>query len=310
MSSSEAETSQALVEATSSGQPVLLVDPARTSRDKGVAVLAALGYRPRGATDAFEAHALVDGAHCVIAVHPEAQAMYPRLRSAGIPLVASFSGKQPRAASLAAHLGADAFVLRPYRKETLQQALYAAANARLLRDRAQRAELALADLSGVHRTPQHAGLLHIDLFKTLLPVEIRRARRHGYPIALCVVAIDPLPQLKMTERVSEQLVQACEPMVRGAVRDVDLAVRYRDGRFLVFLPHTDARGAEAVGRRIVEHIRNCRFRHAGVTLMVTASVGIAAPRNGKSPSFARLIKDAHAAVKAAQLKGGDRAVVR
>jgi diguanylate cyclase (GGDEF)-like protein len=292
------------------GQTVLLVDPTRTSREKGTAVLAALGVKPRSAADTFEAHALVDGASVVIAVHPTAQAMYPRLKAAGIPFVASFSGKQPKAAAIAGHLGADAYVLRPYKREMVGQAIYAATNARLLRERALRAELALADVSGVQRHEHHSGLLHIDLFKTLLPMEIRRARRHGYPIAICVVALDPLPHLPMTEQLSAELLAACEPLVRGAVRDVDLAVRYGDGRFLVFLPHTDARGAESVGRRIVGQIRSCRWKQLGVTMMVTASVGIAAPRGGAAPSFARLIKDAHAAVKAAQLKGGDRAVVR
>jgi diguanylate cyclase (GGDEF)-like protein len=150
-------------------------------------------------------------------------------------------------------------------------------------------------------------MLHIDLFKTLLPMEIRRARRHGYPIAICVVSLDPLPN---TRHVSADLVALCEPLLRAAVRDVDLAVRYGKERFLVFLPHTDLRGAEVVGRRVVEQIRNCRFKTGGVTLMVTASVGIASPRAGKSASFSRLIRDAHAAVKAAQLKGGDRFVVR
>jgi diguanylate cyclase (GGDEF)-like protein len=288
-------------------QTVLILDPVRTSREKGAAVLDALGYKPATAADVFEAHALVDGASAVIAVHPASEAIYARLKTQGIPLVASFSGKQPRAAALAAHVGADAFVLRPYKRETLMQALYAASNARLLRERALRTELALADVTGVARHNETSGLLHIDLFKQLLPLEIRRARRHGYPIALCVVSIDPLPN---AQHVSAELVAACEPLLRHAVRDVDLAVRYGDGRFLVFLPHTDAKGAEAVGKRIVDQIRNCRFRAGGVTLMVTASVGIATPRPGKAPSFARLIKDAHAAVKAAQLKGGDRAVVR
>ncbi len=295
------------VSQSSVSQSVLIVDPARTSRDKGMAVIAALGFKPRGASDSFEAHALVDGASVVIAVHPTAQDMYPRLKSTGVPLIASFSGKQPRAAALAAHIGADAFILRPYKREFMTQALFAAANARLLRERALRAEMALGDVSGVSRNADKLGLLHIDLFKTLLPLEIRRARRHGYPIAICVVSIDPLPNL---QHMSQDLVIACEPLLRGAVRDVDLAVRYGDGRFLVFLPHTDARGAEAVGKRIVDQIRSVRFKQAGVTLMVTASVGIATPRNGKAPSFARLIRDAHAAVKAAQLKGGDRAVVR
>jgi diguanylate cyclase (GGDEF)-like protein len=286
---------------------VLIIDPQKPSRDKGAAVLDALGYEPRLANDAFEAHALIDGTAAVIAAHPAALEIYPRLRNMGVPFVASLSSRQARPAATAHNIGADAYVLRPYKKDTLAIALYAAANARLLRDRALRAELALADVSGVKRRDSTSGMLHIDLFKTLLPLEIRRARRHGYPIAICVVSLDPLPKAK---EVTAEMAFACEPFIRGAVRDVDLAVRYGDGRFLVFLPHTDLRGAEAVGKRIVTEIRNCRMRAGGVEAILTASVGIATPRPGKPPSFARLIRDAHMAVKAAQLKGGDRAVVR
>ena len=81
------------------------------------------------------------------------------------------------------------------------------------------------------------------------------------------------------------------------------------GDFWCFCRTRTAGGAKAVGRRIVEGIRTCRFRSGGVTLMVTASVGIASLRRGKAISFARLIRDAHTAVKAAQLKGGDRATL-
>lgn len=286
---------------------VLLVDPNKQQRDKGAAVLDALGYEPRVAADAFEAHALVDGTGAVVASHPAALELYPRLRTMGIPFVASLSARQARPSAIAHNIGADAYVIRPYKKDMLGIALFAAANARMLRDRAVRAELALADVSGVKRRDSTSGMLHIDLFKTLLPLEIRRARRHGYPIAICVVSLDPLPNAK---EVTAEMAAACEPFIRGAVRDVDLAVRYGDGRFLVFLPHTDLRGAEAVGRRVVNEIRNCRLRAGGVEMILTASVGIATPRPGKPPSFARLIRDAHMAVKAAQLKGGDRAVVR
>jgi diguanylate cyclase (GGDEF)-like protein len=286
---------------------VLVIDPAKASRDKAAQQLAAIGFTPRLAADAFEAHALVDGSAAVVAVHPAAEEIYPRLRASGIPLIASFAVRTARPTVIADSIGADAFVTRPYKQDMLASALYAASGARLLRERAVRAELALADVSGVPRDRERSGLLHIDLFKTLLPLEIRRARRHGYPIAICVVSLDPLPNLR---HISPELAHACEPLLRGAVRDVDLAVRYGEGRFLVFLPHTDARGAESVGKRIVNEIRNCRFKASGVTLMVTASVGIATPRPGHVPSFARLIRDAHAAVKAAQLKGGDRAVVR
>jgi diguanylate cyclase (GGDEF)-like protein len=288
-------------------ETVLLIDAAKPTRERGAALIRDLGFTARAAVDAFEAHALIDAASMAIVSHPHAADVYPRLKAAGIPFIAAFAQKTKRAAALAAELGADAYVIKPYRIDALGLALYAAKGARLLRQRAVRAELALADVSGVPREHDRSGLLHIDLFKTLLPLEIRRARRHGYPIAICVVSLDPLPN---SRHVSPEVAAACEPFLRGAVRDVDLAVRYGEGRFLVFLPHTDGRGADAVGRRICGEIRNCRFKAGGVQLMVTASVGIATPRPGKTPSFARLIRDAHAAVKAAQLKGGDRAILR
>ncbi len=288
-------------------QKILIIDPAKSSRDKAAAMVQALGHTPQPCADAFEGHALVDGASAVLAAHPAAQDIYPRLRAAGIPLIASFQTRQPLPTQTASEIGADAFVIRPYRRDTLSIALYSAFGAALLRERAVRAELALADMTGVRRQSDHAGLLHADVFKTLLPLEIRRARRHNYPIAICVVQLDPLPN---AHPITPQLVDATEPFIRSAVRDVDLAVRYGEGRFLVFLPHTDQTGARAVGQRIVEGMRGCRFRSGGVTLMVTASVGIAALRPGKSISFARLLRDAHAAVKAAGLKGGDQAIMR
>jgi diguanylate cyclase (GGDEF)-like protein len=293
----------------SDGQPqtILIIDPAKGSREKCAAILEGLGHAARIAADAFEGHALVDGTAAVIGVHPHAAPIYPRLKAAGIPLIASFTAKQGHPAGTALEIGADAYVVRPYRRDVLSLALYSGLAARLLRDRAVRAEMALAQVTGVFSGRHSIGMLHADVFKSLLPLEIRRARRHGYPIAICVVSLDPLPD---AHPVTPELVAACEPFLRSAVRDVDLAVRYGDGRFLVFLPHTDGPGAITVGKRIVAGFRNCRFRAGGVTLMVTASVGIATPREGKAPSFARLIRDAHAALKAAQLKGGDRAIVR
>jgi diguanylate cyclase (GGDEF)-like protein len=286
---------------------VLLIDPVKPSRDKCAKLLEQLGYEARVANDVFEAHALIDGTVAVIAAHPAALDLYPRLRATGIPFIAAFPAKERAPGDVAHHIGADAYVLRPYRKEPLSAALFAASSARMVRDRALRAELALAHVSGVNRRDSKSGLLHLDLFKTLLPMEIRRARRHGYPIAICVVSLDPLPE---AQELTADISLACESSIRGAVRDVDLAVRYGEGRFLLFLPHTNARGAEAVGVRILHYLRKCRAKINGVEVKLSASVGIATPRIGQPPSFSRLIRDAHAAVKAAQLKGGDRAILR
>ena len=295
---------------TNRAQSVLVIEPQRAARERAGKLIEALGYEPRLAETVLEAHALFDHVSAVVAAHPASMSIYPRLRSTGTPLVAAFGIKDGEPAEVAREIGADAYVMRPYRQEMLGVALYSCSVTRLLRERATRVETALGDLSGGGADDEYKGksnLLHIDLFKTLLPMEIRRARRHGYPIAICVVALDPLPDAR---KLSVELVSASEPLIRRAVRDVDLLVRYGEGRFLVFLPHTDAKGAAAVGNRIVTEIRSCRFKTQGVELMLTSSVGIASPKSGAMPSFARLIRDAHTALRAAQLKGGDRAIVR
>jgi diguanylate cyclase (GGDEF)-like protein len=291
---------------TNRAQSVLVIEPSRAARERAGKLIEDLGYEARLAADVLEAHALFDQAGAVLAAHPNSAEIYPRLRATGTPLIAAFATKIGKPGETAREIGADAFVHRPYKIEALEIALYAANMARMLRDRASRAELALSELADGDEQNK-SNLLHIDLFKTLLPLEIRRARRHGYPIAICVVTLDPLPN---AQELSPDIAAACEPLLRGAVRDVDLLVRYGDGRFLVFLPHTDGVGADTVGKRIVSQIRSCQFKASGVELKVTSSVGIASPKAGTMPSFSRLIREAHTALRAAQLKGGDRAIVR
>jgi PleD family two-component response regulator len=86
------------------------------------------------------------------------------------------------------------------------------------------------------------------------------------------------------------------------IRDIDLPVDYADGRFLVFLPYTDLAGAERVGERLEREVR----QQGGPTV----SVGIAALEKGKGVSFAKLVRDAAMALRAAQLKGGAQVVVK
>jgi diguanylate cyclase (GGDEF)-like protein len=291
------------------GLTVLVIEPQKAARERAGKLVEALGHEVRLAESVLDAHALFDQSNAVIASHPHAAEIYPRLRATGTPLVASFATKEARPEDIAREIGADAYVLRPYRQDMLGVALYACSVTRLLRERAARVETALGQFSD-GESPDKSELLHIDLFKTLLPLEIRRARRHGYPIAICVAAVDPYSAGGERRQPSPEIAAACEPLMRRAVRDVDLLVRYGEGRFLVFLPHTDAKGADTVGKRIVGEIRACQFKTGGVELKITTSVGIASPKAGTTPSFARLIREAHTALRAAQLKGGDRAIVR
>src|SRR5207302_5913095 len=92
---------------------------------------------------------------------------------------------------------------------------------------------------------------HFDFFKRMLLFEILRAKRYGYDLAVCLVALDPQPCLeRVAADVRHELEAAIAVAIRGAIPDIDIPVHYSAGRYLIFLPHTDAAGAEKVGRRI------------------------------------------------------------
>ena len=108
---------------------------------------------------------------------------------------------------------------------------------------------------------------------------------------------------KLRTRVASALV--------SCVRDIDLPVDFADDRFLVFLPYTDLAGAERAGRRIAAAVNSFGgIQVDGETYSISVSIGIAALRVGKPVSFAQIMRDASAAVRASQLKGGGRVVVR
>ena len=167
----------------------------------------------------FEAHALIDGDGGGDGVASgRARALPAAARRWACRSIASLSSRQAaRRRRSRDHIGADAFVLRPYKKEMISIALYrggqraAAARAGAARGAgAGRRDAACA------RRDSTSGMLHIDLFKTLLPLEIRRARRHGYPIAICVVSIDPLPNAQRRDGGAGDGVRAARCAARCA----------------------------------------------------------------------------------------------
>lgn len=232
-------------------------------------------------------------------------------------VIASMSGPASTAAERCEQAGADLLTLRPHSKDSLCAVLRAASvlcadrqkiltmrgNEEILRERLQR--YGQADAA--------TGFQHFDFFKHMLIVELKRAKRYGYSLAACVVATDPWPadQPEPSMTTATKLRTRVATAISTCIRDIDIPVDYADDRFLVLLPYTDIQGAERVGRRIAMSVRKQgSLRDGDVDYTMTVSVGIAALRPNKPVSFARLMRDANAAVRASQLKGGGRVVVR
>ncbi|RZI83821.1 MAG: GGDEF domain-containing protein, partial [Pseudomonas sp.] len=145
----------------------------------------------------------------------------------------------------------------------------------------------------------------------VLDVEIARARRQGYPVALVMMDLDffkafndrygHLAGDQCLRRVAEVLGQALK-------RPADLAVRYGGEEFTLLLPDTDGHGAGLIVQETLQQLRRLAIEHAGSPFgVVSASAGIAVAHPAQQPiSSQALVAEADAALYEAKRQGRDR----
>jgi hypothetical protein len=156
--------------------------------------------------------------------------------------------------------------------------------------------------------PDPRGLQPFEVFQRVLELEIRRARRYEYPlaVALFAVAIDPPPPPAgilgiLRARAGNALIDT--------IRDIDLATQLDHERFLVLLPYTDLTGAAGLGRRVIAAVAELDPVVSGGRTFPPRVVGaVAGGSPGQPLSFAKLMKDATRALEQARRDGAELAV--
>jgi GGDEF domain-containing protein len=143
-------------------------------------------------------------------------------------------------------------------------------------------------------------------FKEVLAVEVKRARRHGFPVALALIAFDPLDP-GAREALREPLFGGLALAIRRSLRDTDYPVQYSAGRVVALMPHTGAQEALAVTRRICERVAKASLASGDRVLRPTVSIGVAAAlAHGGELSFPDLVQHAQQAMERAMAAGGNR----
>ncbi|MBI4510187.1 MAG: diguanylate cyclase [Deltaproteobacteria bacterium] len=154
------------------------------------------------------------------------------------------------------------------------------------------------------------GLYRFEFFHALAQIELKRVRRYGQLLSACLVGLDDSSVREVSTAAWEALKLRVARRVHGVIREIDHAVMSAEGRILVLLPCTSLEGAEKAGRRLATAVQlDGPLALEGQTILPTVSVGVAAMRAERC-SFARLVRDAATALRAAQLKGGGQVVVR
>jgi two-component system cell cycle response regulator len=218
----------------------------------------------------------------------------------------SVSGTGRSVAERAHAAGADLVALRPLDPERLGPILFAAAKlaserAELVTSRGTEARLRdRVDKMG--KGDSVTGFQQLEYFNRVLELEIKRARRYGYPLSVCLMRqIDPE---RVPATVKRELRQRSAAAIATAIRDIDMPVELPPDRYLVLLPYTDADGAAIVAQRIVAAVaKHPPVRGNNQEWRAAVTAGVSGVTGGGDVSFAKLMRDATAALRAAEDAG-------
>lgn len=152
----------------------------------------------------------------------------------------------------------------------------------------------------------HTGFYTFAHFKEILFIEVKRARRYGFPLSIALLAFDQLGHTAGEGALFANLMGGLALAIRRSLRDTDYPVQYGADRVLLLMPHTDLFGAVVVAKRICDLVARSTLQHGDEVLRPTVSVGASAQNAGKSYSFSDLIRQAQSALEAAQQSGGNR----
>jgi diguanylate cyclase (GGDEF)-like protein len=142
-------------------------------------------------------------------------------------------------------------------------------------------------------------------FKEVLFVEVKRARRYGFPLALALVAFDPISG-RMDAELQTQLMGGLALAIRRSLRDTDYPVQHSSDRVLLLMPHTDLAGSLIVARRICERVARATLQAGDTIVHPTISLGVAAGEPGREYGFSDLVRQAQDGLTAAMSRGGNR----
>lgn len=147
-------------------------------------------------------------------------------------------------------------------------------------------------------------------FHEIAERELARARRAGQPLSIIMLDIDHFRAVneKHGHRVGDALLQHLADVLRSALRQEDMVVRFGGEEFVVLLPEVPGPGAVVVAGRIRKAVAAQEIELGALRIAVTVSAGVAARLDEGPESVDTLIARAEEALALAKRRGRNRVV--
>jgi len=229
----------------------------------------------------------------------------------GTPVLLLYLPEEEQPEARAASVRAEGCLVGPLKRATVVTSVSLLMQLAQARDAVSqiRAEMQMQHL-GTRRDPTAPmASPDLDFLKRLLLMEVKRSRRYRYPIAFLILEPDRFAERVASLSASQKTSALAEILRRltESLRDIDLAVPFAEGRFIVFLPHTPYAGAMVVAERLLQRVKEVEAVPEGLTASLGLAVFEPAALKGQSQvSFGTLMKEAGDALRRAQASGGDR----
>lgn len=126
------------------------------------------------------------------------------------------------------------------------------------------------------------------LSKRALHDELKRVEksyeRYGINYSICFFDLDDFKMVNDTygHEAGDVILSNFGKLLKKFTRDVDIAGRYGGEEFIVILPNTDLKGAEAFGNKIREAIQTTHFLYKNEMIEATVSAGVVERRTSQN----------------------------
>lgn len=164
------------------------------------------------------------------------------------------------------------------------------------------------ELERLSVTDRLTELYNHGYFQQRLEEEFNRSARFAHPMALIMLDIDDFKAFNDSwgHPRGDDVLRAVSEIIRGTLREMDIAARYGGEEFVILLPETEMSGALLVAERIRSEVEARRFAPTGEQIVSrTVSIGVA-EFPGVASTAHGLLESADAAMYRAKRAGKNR----